>query len=131
MSDAPSGNVLLVEDNPANVRLFSMLLEKKGYTVVLAGTAEDGIEAAREHLPDLIIMDLQLPGQIDGVEATRTLKAEDATKHIPIVVVSAHAFKEVRDAARAAGCDDFLTKPVLVRPFLMMVERHLPSTASA
>lgn len=121
--------VLVVEDNPVNVKLFTMLLTKSGYEVEVAGTAEDGVEQARRLQPKLIIMDLQLPGEMDGVKATQVLKEDPATAAIPILVVTAHALPEIREAAEKAGCDGFLTKPVVSRTFIGAIENQLAKSA--
>lgn len=121
--------VLVVEDNPVNVKLFTMLLTKSGYEVEVAGTAEDGVEQARRLQPKLIIMDLQLPGEMDGVKATQVLKEDPTTNAIPILVVTAHALPEIREAAENAGCDGFLTKPVVSRTFIAAIENQLAKSA--
>ncbi|MEH6405393.1 MAG: response regulator [Sneathiella sp.] len=103
--------ILYVEDNEDNVYMLSRRLKKKGFEVIIAGDGEAGIEQARLEQPSLILMDLSLP-IIDGWEATRTLKALDETKAIPIIALSAHALEGAREKALDAGCDDFDTKPV-------------------
>lgn len=103
--------ILLVEDNEMNRDMLCRRLTRKGYEVVLATDGLEGLSAARDQLPDLVIMDLSLPG-IDGWEATRRLKADAATASIPVIALTAHAMSTDRDKALAAGCDDFDTKPV-------------------
>lgn len=103
--------ILLIEDDMMNADMLSKRLMRKGYDVVVAGDGRDGIAAADRELPDLILMDLNLP-EIDGWEATRQLKASKTTCHIPIIALSAHAMSEVRDRAFDAGCDDYDTKPL-------------------
>lgn len=103
--------ILVVEDNEMNRDMLSRRLARKGYTVVIARDGEEGLAVARSESPDLIIMDLSLP-RIDGWEATRQLKADEATGGIPIIVLTAHAMSTDRAKAVAAGCDEFDTKPV-------------------
>ncbi|MEM7244447.1 MAG: response regulator [Acidobacteriota bacterium] len=109
--------ILLVEDNEVNTRLFDMLLSKTGHEVVEAQTAESGLEMAEAVSPDLIIMDLQLPGEMDGLAAIRELRKRPHFATTPILVVTAHALPEIKRAAIQAGCTDLLTKPVLARSF--------------
>jgi CheY-like chemotaxis protein len=103
--------ILLVEDNEANRDMLSRRLERRGYTVAIATDGRDGIAAAERCLPDLVIMDMNLP-EIDGWQATRHLKNEPATRHIPIIALTAHAMSSDRLRALEAGCDDYDTKPV-------------------
>jgi CheY-like chemotaxis protein len=103
--------ILIVEDNEMNRDMLSRRLERGGHTVTLAVCAEDGIAAVRRDRPDLVLMDISLPDR-DGLDATRELKADEATRAIPIFALTAHAMQTDRDAALAAGCDEFETKPV-------------------
>jgi CheY-like chemotaxis protein len=103
--------ILMVEDNEMNRDALSRRLQRRGYEVVLAVDGKEGIALAQLAQPDLILMDLGLP-EIDGWEATRRLKAEPTTEHIPVIALSAHAMAGDREYALAAGCDDFDTKPV-------------------
>ena len=103
--------ILYVEDNDDNVYVMRSRLGRVGYTVLVAVDAEQGLAMAVAERPDLILMDLRLPG-LDGWEATRRLKAMAETKHIPVIAVSAHAMAGDREKALAAGCDDYDTKPV-------------------
>ena len=103
--------ILLVEDNEANRDMLSRRLERRGYAVTIATDGRDGIEAARRGLPDLVIMDMNLP-EIDGWQAARHLKSERVTRHIPIIALTAHAMSSDRQRALEAGCDDYDTKPV-------------------
>src|SRR5207244_4922283 len=103
--------ILVVEDNEPSRDVLSRRLERKGYDVLFAVDGVQAVSAARTVRPDLILMDLGLPG-IDGFEATSRLKGDASTSHIPIIVLSAHAMTNDRDMALAAGCDDFDTKPV-------------------
>ena len=103
--------ILYVEDNDDNVYMMRRRLSRKGYEVVVATDGAQGINAAREQDPALILMDLSLP-VIDGWEAIRRLKADPGTEAIPIIAITAHAMPGDREKALAAGCDDFDTKPV-------------------
>ncbi len=102
--------ILIVEDVELNVDLLAQLLEDD-YELVVATDGAQGVEMAGQHRPDLILMDMSLP-MLDGWEAARRIKANDALKHIPIIGLSAHAMNGDADKARAAGCDDYLTKPI-------------------
>ena len=109
--------ILVIEDTPANLELVTDLLEVVGHTVLSAPAAEPGLELARRELPDLILMDVSLPG-MDGLAATRALKNDPATARIPVVALTAHAMRGDEQQARAAGCAGFLTKPIATRTFL-------------
>jgi two-component system cell cycle response regulator DivK len=116
--------VLIVEDNPRNLKLVRDVLEHVGYRTLEATTADDGLALAREHRPDIVLMDVQLPG-IDGVQALGRLRADPATRAIPVVAVTAFAMKD--DSARfvAAGFDGYLEKPISVREFPDQVAEFL------
>ncbi len=103
--------ILLVEDNEMNRDMLSRRLQRKGYRVVTAEDGEKGLLLARSEMPDLILMDISLP-LMGGWEVTRLLKAEDSTRHIPIIALTAHAWVTDREKAIEAGCDDYDTKPV-------------------
>jgi CheY-like chemotaxis protein len=103
--------ILLVEDNEMNRDMLSRRLQRKGYSVVTAEDGEKGLLLARSEMPDLILMDISLP-LMGGWEVTRLLKADDATRHIPIIALTAHAWVTDREKAIQAGCDDYDTKPV-------------------
>ena len=104
--------ILVVDDYTDNREMYAEYLVHKGYEVVEATNGSEAIERAFEHAPDLVVMDLSLPG-VDGWEATRRLKADERTRRIPVVVVTGHARAEDARNARAAGCDAFLAKPCL------------------
>jgi CheY-like chemotaxis protein len=108
--------VLLVEDNLANQMLTVALLEREGYRVVLANNSIELFERLRTSRPDLILMDVQLPGH-DGLFVTRQLKADPSTASIPVVAITAHAMAGDREQALAVGCDGYLTKPIDTRRF--------------
>lgn len=116
--------VLVVEDNPANLKLAKLLLEYAGYRVLAADNAPEGIALARERRPDLILMDIQLPG-MDGLEATRILKADGTLRVIPIVALTAFAMRGDEEKVLAAGCDAYLAKPIEYKAFLAEVARRL------
>jgi CheY-like chemotaxis protein len=112
--------ILVVEDNPVNLELVTDLLEAAGFAVYAAATAEEGLRAARAISPALILMDLSLPG-MDGLAATQALRADPATRHLPVVALTAHAMKGDADLARRAGCRGYLTKPIDTRTFAASV----------
>lgn len=116
--------ILLVEDNEQNIKLFSDLLTVKGFDVILAKDATTGISMAKEHDPDLILMDIQLPGDIDGIRATQILKADDTTKHIPIIALTALAMNKDIEKTLMAGCVAFISKPVDTRSFIEKVRQY-------
>jgi CheY-like chemotaxis protein len=117
--------ILVVEDNERNLKLLRDVLEYAGYDVRTARTAEDGITLAVSEPPDLVLMDLQLPG-IDGMEALRRLRASPLTASIPVVAVTAQAMKNDRERALEVGFDGYLEKPISVRAFPDQVRRFLP-----
>jgi two-component system cell cycle response regulator DivK len=119
-----SPQVLVVEDNAANMKLFSIMLRKAGHEVLQAYSAEEAIALARVHLPDLILMDIQLPG-MDGLAATRILKDDESTRRIPVVALTALAMKGDEERMIAAGCDSYIAKPVHHKTFLEEVGRLL------
>lgn len=116
--------VLIVEDNEMNRDVLSRRLAGRGYDVLLAPDGPRGLSMARTHSPDLILMDLGLP-EIDGWECTRRLKADEATRRIPIIALSAHAMVGDREKALDAGCDDFDTKPIDFSGLLHKMDRLL------
>jgi CheY-like chemotaxis protein len=116
--------ILLVEDNEYSRDALSRRLARRGFRVVLAVDGEQAVSVGRSELPDLVLMDLGLP-RIDGWEATRQLKAGPTTRHIPIIVLSAHAMTNDRDKALQAGGDDFDTKPVRFQQLLDKIEALL------
>ncbi|HWL40579.1 MAG TPA: response regulator [Gemmatimonadaceae bacterium] len=116
--------VLIVEDNPANMTLAVFLLQSAGHVVLSAVDAEAGLTLAREQQPDLILMDIQLPG-MDGLQATAMLKADDATRNIPVIALTALAMKGDEARIRAAGCDGYIAKPLDYKNFLAAVAAQL------
>lgn len=124
--------ILLVEDNEMNRDMLSRRLLRNGYEVVLAPDGESGVEMAQTQAPDLVLMDMSLP-VLDGWEATRRLKADGATQHIPIIALTAHAMSSDREKALEAGCNDYDTKPIELPRLLGKIEALLSrgKTASA
>jgi CheY-like chemotaxis protein len=122
--------ILIVDDNPTNLKLVTYLMQQKGYDVTTAADADDAIASIRATPPDLILMDVQLPG-IDGLELTRRLKADPATERIVIIAVTAYAMKGDQEKAREAGCDDYITKPIDTRFLPDVVAKHLAARAGA
>jgi len=102
--------ILCVEDNEDNLYMLQRRLTRAGFDVKIAMNGAQAVDWAKTLLPDLIVMDLNLPG-LDGFEATRRLKGQPETKHIPIIILSAHGMEGAREKARAAGCDEYETKP--------------------
>lgn len=117
--------ILLVEDNEMNRDMLSRRLERRGYQVVMAFDGAQGVAMAESELPDLILMDMSLP-VIDGWEATRRVKANDVTKTIPIIALTAHAMSDDREKAMQAGCDEYDTKPVELERLLTKIQGLLP-----
>src|SRR6185295_8140142 len=121
-------NILLVEDNEVNRRLAGFLLRSQGYQVLEATTALAAFEMLDKERPDLIVMDIQLPG-IDGLEITRKLKEQPATADIPVIAVTSYAMKGDREKALAAGCAGYVTKPIDKNIFIQEVATHVGSNS--
>ena len=122
--------VLVVEDNEKNMKLARDVLTAKGYRVIEAVTGEAGVAAARTQVPELILMDYQLPG-INGIEAFQQIRADDGTKHIPIVAVTASAMPEEEAMMKKAGFDGFMSKPINLKQFVATVADTLAKAKSA
>ena len=120
--------ILIVEDNEKNLKLVRDVLQVKGYTTVEAGTAEDGIRIAAERMPDLILMDIQLPG-MNGIEALKVLRANPATAAIPVVAVTASVMQQDRNLITQAGFDAYIGKPLNLKEFLQSVRTILAKDA--
>jgi two-component system cell cycle response regulator DivK len=120
---------LVVEDNPANMTLATFLLESVGHAVLKATDAEAGVASARIDHPDLILMDIQLPG-MDGLAAIKLLKADAATRDIPVIALTALAMKGDEARIRAAGCDGYISKPLSYKDFLATVSAQLEERAT-
>jgi CheY-like chemotaxis protein len=116
--------ILIVDDNPTNRKLVAYLMTANGYEVETAADADAAVAAIRASTPRVILMDLQLPG-IDGLELTRRLKADPRTNEITIIAVTAYAMNGDEDRARAAGCDDYVTKPIDTRTLPQVIARHV------
>jgi len=119
-----SKRILVVEDHEENRRIIRDLLTSAGFEMIEALTGEDGVRLAAAERPDLILMDIQLPG-LDGYEATRRIKANPALRPIPIIAVTSYALSGDEVKAREAGCDDYVTKPFSPRALLAKVREHL------
>ena len=119
--------ILVIEDNPANMRLAVFLLESAGHKVLSAVDAEIGLAMARTEAPTLILMDIMLPG-MDGLEATRQLKADPLTNQIPVIALTSLVMKGDEERIRAAGCDGYIAKPLAYKDFLTVITAQL-STA--
>lgn len=115
--------ILLVEDNELNRDMLSRRLIRRGYDIIMAEDGAKGVEMAINSKPDLILMDLSLP-VLDGWNATKKIKSNETTKHIPIIALTAHAMKKDEDKAREAGCDDFDTKPVDINRLITKIQNN-------
>ena len=124
--------ILIVEDNEENRDALSRRLQRRGFEVVMAFDGKLGVAAAKTEMPDIILMDMNMP-ELDGWEATKQVKADPATAHIPVIALTAHAMAGDRDRAIAAGCVDYHTKPVELPKLLEQIEQILvqrPESAS-
>ena len=122
--------ILLVEDNEMNRDMLSRRLTRQGFEVTCAVDGGEGVSMARELKPDLILMDMSLP-VLDGWEATRQIKGDDATRSIPVIALTAHAMADDRTKALEAGCDDYDTKPIELPRLLEKIRRLLVRTAAS
>jgi len=120
--------ILVVEDNEKNMKLFRDVLEAKGYTPVEATTGEEAVALAAKHAPDLILMDVQLPG-IDGVEALNRIRADDRNPRVSVLALTAQAMRGDRERFLEAGFDGYISKPVDVLEFVETVRRHCEGEA--
>ena len=121
---AQSKTVLIVEDNELNMKLFHDLLEANGYRVLQTRDGLSALDIARRHMPDLILMDIQLP-EVSGIEVTKWLKEDDELKSIPVIAVTAFAMKGDEEKIREGGCEAYISKPISVLGFLQMVDSFL------
>jgi two-component system cell cycle response regulator DivK len=119
-----SKRILVVEDQEDNRRIMRDLLSASGYAYIEATTGDEGLAAAQREKPDLILMDIQLPG-MDGYEVTRRIKADPALKHVPIIAVTSYALSGDDDKAFAAGCDGYVTKPFSPKVLLAKIREYL------
>lgn len=122
------GSILIVEDNPMNMELARDVLEANGHEVCAVHSAAEALEVLTESSPDLILMDIQLPG-LDGLELTRTLKRDPKRKDIIVVALTAHAMKGDRERILGAGCSGYIAKPIDTRQLCREVARHLPAAS--
>ncbi|MDJ0920704.1 MAG: response regulator [Henriciella sp.] len=122
--------VLIVEDNALNMRLFSDLLEASGYVTLKCTDGSNAVGLALEHMPDLIVMDIQLP-EVSGLDITRWLKDDERTKDIPVLAVTAFAMRTDELLVREAGCEGYLSKPIQIRSFLETVDSLVAGKAAA
>ena len=116
--------VLIVEDNELNMKLFNDLLEAHGYRVLQTREGLSALDIAREHMPDLILMDIQLP-EVSGIEVTKWLKEDDELKSIPVIAVTAFAMKGDEEKIREGGCEAYISKPISVANFLEQIDSYL------
>ncbi len=116
--------VLIVEDNELNMKLFHDLLEVHGYETLQTRDGREALELARQHRPDLILMDIQLP-EVSGLDVTRWIKADETLKRIPVIAVTAFAMKGDEEKIRNGGCEAYIAKPISVTNFLETIERVL------
>ena len=119
-----TSTILIVEDNELNMKLFRDLLEAHGYDTLEAKNGKDALKLIRDHHPDLIIMDMQLP-EVSGLEVTRQIKNDDEIKTIPVVAVTAFAMKGDEEKFRAGGCEAYIAKPISVAQFVDTVKRFV------
>ncbi|MGA2479546.1 MAG: response regulator [Spirochaetia bacterium] len=120
--------ILVIEDDALIMNLIVILLEREGYEVLQSVSAEEGIDLAVSRSPDLVLMDVALPG-LDGLAATRILKSREDTRSIPIIALTAQAMKEDVEKATLAGCDGFIVKPLSTRAFIKEISRFLDERA--
>lgn len=120
-----ANGVLIVEDNERNRKLLKAILQSSGYETIEAENGEMGIKLAREKIPALILMDIQMP-VMDGIEAAKIIKADEITSHIPIVAITSYAMKGDREKILSdSGCDDYISKPIEIKSFLEMVRKFI------
>ena len=116
--------ILVVEDNDMNMQLVEFLLEEGGYSIVKATSGEEALAITREQAPDLILMDIHLPG-MDGLSVVRAMKADARTARVPILALTAHAMRGDKDRFLEAGCDGYISKPIDVKTFIASIRQYL------
>lgn len=121
--------ILIVEDNELNMKLFHDLLEVHGYETLQTKDGREALQLAREHRPDLILMDIQLP-EVSGLEVTKWIKADDELKMIPVIAVTAFAMKGDEEKIRSGGCEAYIAKPISVNSFLETIQTVLGQTVA-
>tara|TARA_R110002124_G_scaffold104370_5_gene254300 strand:+ start:22510 stop:22887 length:378 start_codon:yes stop_codon:yes gene_type:complete len=119
-------SILIVEDNELNMKLFNDLLEAHGYNTLQSRNGIEAFELVRQHRPDLVLMDIQLP-EVSGLEVIKWLKEDEDLREIPVIAITAFAMKGDEDRIREAGCEAYLSKPISVANFLDVVTQHLPA----
>jgi two-component system cell cycle response regulator DivK len=116
--------ILIVEDNELNMKLFSDLLEAHGYKTLQTRSGFEALELARQHKPDLVLMDIQLP-EVSGIEVTQWIKKDESLRHIPVIAITAFAMKGDEEKIRQGGCEAYLSKPISIVKFLETVRTYL------
>ncbi|MEM8794131.1 MAG: response regulator [Pseudomonadota bacterium] len=116
--------ILIVEDNELNMKLFHDLLHTQGYETIETGNGLEAVDLAREHMPDLVLMDIQLP-EVSGLDVTKWLKEDPALQHIPVIAVTAFAMKGDEERIRQGGCEAYISKPISVANFLETIRSYL------
>lgn len=116
--------VMIVEDNELNMKLFNDIIEGIGYTTIQTRDGMQALDIARQTMPDLILMDIQLP-EVSGLDVTKWLKAEDALRHIPVIAVTAFAMKGDEERIRQGGCEGYMSKPISVHKFIETIKAYL------
>lgn len=119
-----SKSILIVEDNELNMKLFNDLLEAKGYTIIQTRNGMEALSLAKEYMPDLILMDIQLP-EVSGLEVTKWIKEDDRISHIPIIAVTAFAMKGDEERIRSGGCEAYISKPISVGSFVETIQYYI------
>ena len=119
-----SKTILIVEDNVLNMKLLNDILSMQGYKIAKSTDGSDAVDLSRSEHPDLILMDIKLPGR-SGLDITRTLKADDDLKNIPVVAVTSYAMEGDREKILGSGCDGYIPKPITIKEFLDTIARHL------
>jgi len=119
--------ILIVEDNPLNMKLFSAMIVAQGYEVLQASDGSSALALARQRRPDLIIMDVQLP-DMSGLDVVHSLKGDDDTSEIPIIVTTAYALRGDEETIRASGCDGYMAKPIAIAEFLELIGSFMTPT---
>lgn len=116
--------ILIVEDNELNMKLFNDLLEANGYEIIQTRNGLEALELVKAHMPDLILMDIQLP-EVSGLEVTKWIKEDDDVKHIPVIAVTAFAMKGDEERIRQGGCEAYISKPISVGSFVQTIKHYL------
>lgn len=119
-----SKTVMIVEDNELNMKLFNDLLESRGYATIQTRSGLEALDLARAHMPNLILMDIQLP-EVSGLEVTKWLKEDDELAHIPVIAVTAFAMKGDEERILQGGCEGYISKPISVSNFLETIEQYI------